>query len=362
MKIFRRKNKEFVDQEKNTPFTGGNTYQTQQALRVQQEIDFNTLRERQNAASDVKGVLAEITAELIDDRNFNEWVLLNFQADYFCGTCRFECDDLEMREKIIKVIRGAFLMGSAGLLKKNGYWIPVYVSSIKEGPDGTISKAQYYELEVALSYLNTLQTLKHDYNFTFANLRNDEELIVFKWGIAALPAFLTIWPFVKFQHSLLKQLISLSFTYNKKMFYTINNKSISKEELKLMFDPANPFIINFGNLDEMRNRFSSEDLANTSMNKDMVEYYNQVVNAYYHIYGRRVNNDIKKERNISSEVEASQENYDVVQSNWLNMFEIFCEKITKASGIQVKFLGNQMLDKESENIENDNPGFNEPEN
>ena len=103
----------------------------------------------------------------------------------------------------------------------------------------------------------------------------------------------------------------------------------------MFFDPTNPFVVNLGVQEELSNRFASEDIASTKTGTDAIDYYNKLISIYYHLFGRKINNDVKKERNISSEVEASQENYDVVQSDWLNQFAIFIEELKQKSGIDI---------------------------
>lgn len=359
MKIFKKKSKdkkEFLSKSDPGMMTGGNTFETKVATKLQEEIDLANLISKASSASSVNNKISQIAKRRINSLIYSNWVLLQFQANYFCGTCKFETEDMLVKQQILKVIRGAFLMGCAGMYKKGEYWIPVYISQITYSVDGSIKEASIYELDNALTFLNqskdfnALEGLSTE-KITGANTAN---LIPFQWGVMGLPAWITIWPFVNFQHQLLSMLVISSLNFNRKWAYSVYQAEFVEDEIEAFLDPTNPVIVTCGSPDELRNKFSKIEFSNNE-GSDLLEYYDKVISAFYHLMGRRLNNDIKKERNVSNEVEASQENYDIVQSDWLNFFEIFINNFSKASGIQIKVI------KEQENMENKEGDNNEDE-
>lgn len=332
----------FIPKDKPTPMSGGNSYETAVALEVQKQLDLQTLEVNQRAIANnaVLNKIMELTNKFVNDRNINEYVLLNYQANYFCGTCKFKTSDHNLRRMVLNVIRGAFLFGAAGILVENNKLSPYYVTNMEYDTNGNLVSCRVFELELMLSNINKLQREPDLNKIAYRTLDKKEcdNLAVFQWGVMGFSAWMTIWPFVQFQHSLLKMVIIQSFTYNKKFIYNTNNINAITDEMAAFFDPTNPFIINIGVTlnKELPNRFTTEDLAAGFDNNSVIQYYNEAINIYYHILGRRVNNDYKKERNITTEVESTQENYDIVQSDWLNYFEIFIEKLASLISIDIE--------------------------
>lgn len=305
--------------------SGGNKYDVYNQLKVQKYIDI--MEANSNGSYTLyENKIKELTKQFITDKTINPYYLLHLQGNYFCGTCKFECDDYDLKHKIINVIRGAFLYGKAGLYYDNVIkkWVPVYIEKMDIDIAGDLTSVTYGSLFNALS---TEQAEPKLQTFTIKNKELLKNMYIFKWGTMSFGAYLYIYPFVKFQKQLLDMSIIQSFSFNKKYIYKVNNLSAIGNEMSLYFDNLNPFMVSLNNNSEVSNRFETIEAGGNSQADSFLDYYNKVIGIYYHIIGRRVNNDEKKERNITSEVEASQENYDIVQSDWLNQFEIFINRV-----------------------------------
>lgn len=333
--------------EEPQPITNGNKYDVYQDLKNQEQIDLNSINEylkhSKNTVQDINTLLSAIKAvnkKLIDEKNIQPYFLLQSQANYFCGTCRFDTKDLKLKRMVINVIRCAFLNGIAGIYVNKTLNIlePVYLTQLEYGIDGNLKSCKKLPLNTILMKMNESKSLVKDEDligFITLNEKECENLCIFSWGTMGYSAWLTIWPFVNLQHLMLTICIINAFVFNKKWIYRINNFTSISDEIELFFDPTNPFVVNLGVQEELSNRFASEDIASTKTGTDAIDYYNKLISIYYHLFGRKINNDVKKERNISSEVEASQENYDVVQSDWLNQFAIFIDELKEKSGIDI---------------------------
>lgn len=355
----------FIPKDKPTPMTGGNSYDTAIALELQKQLDLNSIQQGnrfRSLASDVmtlKESINEISNKFIFSKTINPYILLNYQANYFCGTCQFKTDDMYLKRMVLNVIRGAFLFGVAGILKEDNRLIPYYITNMEYSIDSKLKSCKVYELELMLNNVNKLQREPDTSRLSYRELNEEqcENLAVFQWGVMGFSAWITIWPFVNFQNDLLTMILIQSFIYNKKFVYTTNNFTSVKDEMELFFNPTNPFVVNVGATlnKELPNRFSTEDLGKGFEKNDLIDYYNQTIAVYYHIFGRRLNNDFKKERNITVEVESTQENYDVVQSDWLNFFEIFIYNLKRISGIDIR------IKEVSESVDSVEPNNNQAE-
>lgn len=361
----------FIPKDKPTPMSGGNSYETNIALEVQKQLDLQSIQygnNVRNLATDInnlKQTLDEISNKFVFSKTINPYILLNYQANYFCGTCKFETSDMNLKRMVLNVIRGAFLFGVAGILKEDNNLIQYYITNMEWGIDGKLKKCKVYELELMINNVNKLQREPDTNKLAFRELNEDQckNLAVFQWGVMGFSAWITIWPFINFQNDLLTMILIQSFIYNKKFIYTTNNFTSIADEMELFFNPTNPFVVNVGATlnKELPNRFTTNDLSNNFDNNDLLDYYNKTIAVYYHIFGRRINNDVKKERNVSNEVEASQENYDIIQSDWLNFFEIFINNLKKISGIDIKIVKESFnQEKEIKDVDNIKPD-NRPE-
>ncbi|WP_300351372.1 hypothetical protein [Clostridium sp.] len=110
-------------------------------------------------------------------------------------------------------------------------------------------------------------------------------------------------------------IITQTYVYLKKLGYRAENKDAILKELELFFDEANPFIVTSNMTRDISNRIVAEGMDVDFKGSDLIEYYEKTIYSFYHLIGRRINNDVKKERNVSNEVDASQENYDIIQSD-----------------------------------------------
>lgn len=350
-----------IDGNTPQPLTNGNKYEVYNMLKNQEELDLATVesldRQLKNSVRDINEMTAAIrrvSDYLIREKNIDPYFLLQMQGDYFCNTCRFETKDRYLKRLVINVIRGAFLMGCAGIYKNITLNIlePVYITGLEYGIDGKLKSAKILPLDTCMQKMNQIKTELTANDFKgMREVKDCDNLAVFSWGTMGYSAWITKWPFVKLQHLFLTIIIINGFVFNKKWIYKINNFTNIADEIKLFFDPANPFIVNVGSTEDLANRFATEEKGNSAGNSDVIDYYNKMIGVYYQLMGRKINSDYKKERNVSDEVEASQENFDVVQNDWLAQFELFIEDL-KAIGMQIDIVKQEEMKEEKEEEEN----------
>lgn len=354
--------KELFTKEKQ-PMTNSNKFDVYTKMEVQEQLDKRTLEQasKQLAITDLESLslaINEIGKKIVHSKNLEPYFLLQYQANYFCGTCKFNCEDFLLRQNVLNVIRGAFMLGSAGLYFKDGQHQPVSISQVEYNVDGTLKSCKILPLSMVLQKMNEYKTDVKNMEFKGIITLNEQEcknLAIFNWGIMAYSAWITIWPFVNLQHQLLTMIIIASFVFNKKWIYRLNNMTTITKEIDLFFNQENPFIVNLGNTDDITNRFEITDTAKSGGGgtADILDYYNKVLAAYYQILGRQVNLDVKKERNVSNEIEASQENFNVVQSDWLNQFELFIWKVKELSGIEISIIKESQMEEKDDSARMD---------
>lgn len=98
----------------------------------------------------------------------------------------------------------------------------------------------------------------------------------------------------------------------------------------MFFDPGNPFMIQAGGSDDsvaINNRFAELKTSNQGDSPQINQAYTNFLLAYYTMLGRRLNLNDKKERNVASEIEAEQDNFDVLENDHLLHLEAFLSSL-----------------------------------
>lgn len=349
----------------NAPSTNGNKYEVHKQLEVQKELDLATTEKvnklLRNDVADVEQMslaIRRIGDELVAEKNLDPYFLLQAQANYFCNTCKFETDNLALKKMVINVIRGAFMMGCAGIYRNTKMNIlePVYITQMNYGIDGQLKYCKILPLATVITKMNeTRNEVLADHLKGYREIKDEDcaNIASFSWGTLGLSCWITLWPFIKLQDLMLRIITINGYVFNKKWIYKLNNYTNISKEIELFFNPSNPFIINVGSADDIANRFTTEEGTKTANTDDVIDYYNKMLGVHYHILGRKINNDYKKERNVSEEVKASQENYEIVQSEWLNQFEIFIEEL-KTWGLQIECIREEDIQEEQMQEEENN--------
>lgn len=301
------------------PNSTGNTFEFLKAIEAANQATFNSTGqylEQLNADTSLDLSLDSFLSQ----RSLQDWFLLQIQANYYCNSINFKVSNPLYWLEIKKVIRAAFIYGKAGMYYDDFYkkWFPVLVFDSDQ-------KYKLYKIRKVEEELK-LNELKYDY----LNIKyEDANLVIFHWGDNDQSALIYHYPFIRLQNQLLKQISISSLVLSKKLLYKTNGPNPSLLELKNWLNPFK-FILNVFNttLSQSKDKngggkFEWVENQGISNVKNEIEFYNELIKIWYGLYGRRVNDDFKKERNISNEVDASQENYDILQSNYIDCFKIF---------------------------------------
>lgn len=340
------------------PLSGGNSFDLHMKLQMQKDINNST------GAWALSGTSKNITNKVkkyINDTVPQWWIMLKEQANYFCNQFQWRVDDTTTKIVIINTIRCAFYNGIAGVYYNDisNKLEAVALSNVEYDASGVPKSAQYTLANVYLDGTmhgsTKMQEFEGQHSIPPSKIKN---LAVFKWGTEAISAWLRILPYVKLQHMLQTMMTTQSFAFLKKFEYVCNDPSAAKEEMEEFFNPESPFIIRSGFNNDTLNRFNQLEVGNGGTVLQMVEYYKEIMGIIYTQIGRRLNVDTKKERNVSNEVDASQENFDIVFKDTNAQFNIFIEnlnEILSSRGLsEVELVLDDVIEEKKEDFNNDN--------
>lgn len=331
MKLFNKSKQKQSNNENDfssvQKISGGNLYEIRQRLEAQRQIDLNNL---ENIDFN----------QYFTDFEIQDYFLLQLQANYFINVIQYKIDDPTIYSQIKTLLRCAFINGHAGFFKDTltNEWRVYYINELKTDKYGNVKgfSGTPYQLLNGITSPEALKShkeIKEDI---------DENFIILKWGSAGLSAWLYIWPFIKFQNSLLSMIQSDSFSYIKKYIMDIVDPKQVDIELREWFNPKNPFIKKAKNID-LANKFKVVETGSHSNGKDVVGMYKDICGVYYSLYGRRWNNDFKKERSITTETDLTTTNYEILEKDWIDEFKIFMEAFNKLSDVKLEYIENDPL-------------------
>lgn len=325
MGIFSKKSKTAPDPSfsQEQKISNGDLYEVIQKLKAQKEIDLSTYALKNGVDSDI--------VSMIDSQMLNAYWLLELQTNYFVNSFNYEMENMEIFQKIKMMLRVAFKNGVAGLYKIGDNYLVVAISNVETDKYQNVVKATAININNSnIDFTDT--NLK---SFGEYEIKDIENLAILKWGSAGLSAWITVYKLCLIQQDLLTMINVDKFSYIKKFIHVINDPSAVNNEFKDFFNIYKPFISKLKGQD-LKNRIELSELA-TNMNPNvLVEFYKQVMGIYYAIYGRRTNNDYKKERSVTQEIGLTSDNYQILEKDWIDEFKVFAYQCKKKFNLDIK--------------------------
>ena len=325
MGIFSKKSKTAPDPSfsQEQKISNGDLYEVIQKLKAQKEIDLSTYALKNGVDSDI--------VSMIDSQMLNAYWLLELQTNYFVNSFNYEMENMEIFQKIKMMLRVAFKNGVAGLYKIGDNYLVVAISNVETDKYQNVIKATAININNSnIDFTDT--NLK---SFGEYEIKDIENLAILKWGSAGLSAWITVYKLCLIQQDLLTMINVDKFSYIKKFIHVINDPSAVNNEFKDFFNIYKPFISKLKGQD-LKNRIELSELA-TNMNPNvLVEFYKQVMGIYYAIYGRRTNNDYKKERSVTQEIGLTSDNYQILEKDWIDEFKVFAYHCKKKFNLDIK--------------------------
>ena len=329
MGIFSKKSKTAPDPSfsEEQKISNGDLFEVAQKLRAQKEIDLRYYVNSQNVDNKI--------VQMIDNQMLNAYWLLELQTNYFANSFNYEIEDMNLYQKIKMMIRVAFKNGIAGIYKVKDNYLVVAISNLETDHYQNVIKAK--AININNSNIDfTESTLK---NFAEYEINDVENLCVFKWGSAGLSAWITIYKLCLIQQDLLTMINVDKFSYLKKLVHIVNDPSSSSQEVDDYFNIYKPFLKKLKGTD-LKNRIEVIAEAQNSNPNVLIEFYKQTMGIYYAIYGRRTNNDYKKERSITQEIGLTSDNYKILEKDWIDEFKVFAYNFKKQFNMEIKVFEN----------------------
>lgn len=334
----------------NPPITGGNSFETKQVLKAQDSINKNTIPSK---------VKINRYTQKITNFCYNFYWLLNFHANYFVSVFPVKTKDAKMNELIYNCFRVHFMYGACGIFKKGDLTLGVYEKRVHYNNLGEIKSIEFAYLNDLLGGKQAPDFKKLKTAFTIGAEELEKSYARLRTNSIGFGAITTWMPFVKQQESLLKKIYMYSFVFHRKISYKAADLSTSTEELDMFFNEDVPFYLELDADLGTGNRFTAESINGSGGSgvAELETYYNMFIETYYHLLGRRINLDDKKERNVSVEVNSSQSNFDILQNEDRICKEDFLNKMTEITGVQWEEIKQEPINPMGE--DNDNKTDNE---
>ena len=312
--------------EKEPPLTGGDSFETKIELEQQEQ------KMKSNIpvfTKEYKNIVDDIFTPL----RYEEFRLLLFQANYFCNIFPIYSQSVKLTNAISIAKHTAFLYGISAIYKVGNVFIPCYIKTSKKSITGTFIEL---ELSLASDVFSSYGEID-DLPITFKLKQKDieKDVVFMKWDTLALGAYYIFLPFIKLQANLLDMLTTEGFSLIKKLNYQASSQKVIRDEMTNFFNPKSPFNISTFIGDEMKSRFKVLKLNEDDKNS-FLQYFEFTMNTYYSLLGRRFNIDMKAERNVSGEIEASQSNFDILEAGHVIQMKNFIKDFENKYGIKIE--------------------------
>lgn len=315
--------------ELKQPITGGNNFQVQKEFQARLN----------NMLSSI-----DLSNDNLDSVVYDEYFLMIFQKNYFCNLFDIETDDIEFKKAWIIFVELCFWYGDAALIN-NGIegiedttqLIPVYIKEKKYTPLGDIKKDfEYYDGGAILPLMGDSKMWKPKPSIDIKAKVNKSEFVYGKWNTQAYGAWVWMYKFIKFQKELMYLTHGSAYLQKEIFFYKINNVDTIQDEIRTLYNPKINIVptigINWeGGETRLENRWLSDKLSNDP-SMTINDVYDWHMDKYYELFGRKHNVDFKHERNVTSEVEASQEQFDVLINETKKYMEMVLKECEEKFG------------------------------
>lgn len=324
------------------PVSGGNMYEFWMAQNVNNQIINSNLQDILDEMK-ARGVNPQVTnsmivnlsgiATTINEVEIPQWYLFEYQTNYYANTIKFETEDSDIFYKTKKMIRHAFQNGAAVLFK---YGDTVCIGGVdKINEENGVVKS--YDIYYIPTFYNTQLTEEMIKRFKRVTI-DKANVALFMWSNSTITNWKTIYSFCKLQQKLLNMITVDCYSNIKKYNYKVINPGKIQQELDNYFNEKLPVIMSPDGLD-FENKLEPLDLRNSSNNPNsIVEMYKQVCGVYNAIFGRRTNNDFKKERSVTQEISLTSDNYEILEQEWIDNFKLFCKDAKDNLGITITFI------------------------
>lgn len=276
--------------------------------------------------------------------NYQIYLLYLTELRYFANLWNVEGDE-ELKEVFPALMKVAVENGKVALQKREGKYLIYALVDYTEGMDGFIKHGK----GIPITYRMSKE------NITKAKELKAENTLFLKVNTTAFPLLFYLWNFIfKLDHYLTSADTNTK-TKTKKFKFNVNNNSsvIVEEEMKSMLDPSTPWITNitspvgYGADNETKSVQNNvlEPIAKGAggSEESIWEDIGNFEKFWYKRFGRRMNINMKKERNISDEFDFESANFDTIENDTKVFLERFVRQHNEMFGTNAKVVSNTAI-------------------
>lgn len=316
------------------PISGGNSYVTHLELEEQVARNIQSQSQVIKPTGDIDKNEFGLNKKF-ESSNYDFYRMLSFEADYYCNRWPFYSDSAELQRKVMIAVRTAFFYGSSCIYKFQGRYYPCYIQKAVTANSGEYIYLTLRPAGDVLGQQTANPEFKKDTPKFIVRGDNLLNVAMYEWDTTKMGAYYRFSPFINQKARIAKMLTSDVFTYFKSHEYSVTDPKNLKKEMDLYFDEDLPFKVKVGVTEAgITNKFKTTGETTTSTSLPFIQYVEFWQKFWYSTLGRRTNMDQKRERNITSEVEASQSAIDVLENDNYLHYLMFLKAVEKISDMK----------------------------
>lgn len=306
----------------NSWMSGGGLFAMNEQLKAQGEKQRLTWKEMYEELEGVDADIQSYTNNLVTPKYFLFWNLCNYYTNLF----QYNTNNVDLNNEIKKMLTIGFFNGKAALYFNpvSDRWQAVAIENINYTRYGTVKG---YRINLHFDIENgDLGNYNPDYTITNVE---PNRIVYYQTKQHGFSCWVWLREFINTQQQLLNQISVSNLINNKIIGFELSNKDDSKSAIKSFLNPTRFFFYTRkeASLSKMI-KFVSE-FNDVSISERYLEIYRQTIDIYKDMYGIRNNTDYKKERNVSDEVNATQQWFDVLENELFTQFRLFVQRFNQ---------------------------------
>lgn len=312
-------------QDLNNYISNGSWFAANEQIKAQSEKAKLTWANIDSELNDVDKEILNYTGDTVPQKYFIYWQY----CIYFTNIFKYETNSAYMNSQIKKMLSIGFFNGKAGLYYNDitKRWQAVAVNRVHTTPYGTI---RGYDISLTYNFNITdgddVKRTQDEY-MRYVPAR---KLVYYQMKQHGFSCWVWLRELVNIQERMLKQITVCNLIDNKIIGVSVENKTDLIGMLKNYLNPYKWFI-KYRDSNSLTKdiKFLNKDNANVDISLKYLEIYRQTMGVYKDMYGIRNNLDFKKERNLTGEINATQQWFDIVEGELTEQFALFVERLSE---------------------------------
>lgn len=307
----------------NNFISNGNWSAVNEILKAQAEKAKLTWSNVDAELNDVDKEILTYTDSTVPQKYFIYWQYCN----YFTNIFKYETNSSYMNSQIKKMLSIGFFNGKAGLYynEVTQRWQAVAVNRIHTTPYGIV---RGYDISLTYNFNITDATNDGRTSDIYMKYVPAKKLVYYQMKQHGFSCWVWLRELVEIQERMLKQITVCNLIDNKIIGIGVENKTDLIGMLKNYLNPLKWFVKYRDSNSLTRDiKFLNQDNNNNDISLKYLEIYRQTMGIYKDMHGIRNNLDFKKERNLTGEINATQQWFDILENELTDQFVLFVERL-----------------------------------